>query len=121
VDVILQKYFDRWQIEYNHRDEKDILGVGQAQVWAKLSTPRVPAFKVAVYSQMIVSALVHIGSQRSAHYLPLPSWRKTPPRRASCQDMVNLLRHEVLRDPTLLSSRFGTLSNLERMALSAAA
>lgn len=121
ADVILQKYFDRWQIEYNHRDEKDILGVGQAQVWAKLSTPRVPAFKVAVYSQMLVSALVHLGPQRSANYLPLPCWRKTQPRRASCQDMVNLLRHEVLHDPALLSSRFGTLSNLETMALSAAA
>jgi hypothetical protein len=121
VDVIRQKYFDRWQIEYNHRDEKDILGVGQAQVWAKLSTPRVPAFKVAVYSQMLVSALVHLGAQRSASYLPLPCWRKTQPRRASCQDMVNLLRHEVLHNPALLSSRFGTLPNLDTMALSAAA
>ncbi len=27
----LQIYFDRWQIEVNHRDEKDTLGVGQAQ------------------------------------------------------------------------------------------
>lgn len=121
VAVILQKYFDRWQIEYNHRDEKDILGVGQAQVWAKLSTPRVPAFKVAVYSQMLVSALVHLGLRRSGAYLPLPCWRKTPPRRASCQDMVNLLRHQVLHDPTLLSTRFGTSPSLKTMALSAAA
>src|ERR1700761_9332595 len=29
---LLQAYFDRWQIEINHRDEKSILGVGQAQV-----------------------------------------------------------------------------------------
>jgi hypothetical protein len=121
VDVILQKYFDRWQIEYNHRDEKDILGVGQAQVWAELSTPRVPAFKVTLYSQMHVSALVHFGPQRTADYLPLPCWRKTQPRRASCQDMVNLLRHEVLLDPTLIPSRLGTLPNHKTMALSAAA
>jgi DDE superfamily endonuclease len=27
---LLQAYFDRWEIEVNHRDEKSILGVGQA-------------------------------------------------------------------------------------------
>jgi len=31
--ALLQIYFDRWQIEINHRDEKDTLGVGQAQLW----------------------------------------------------------------------------------------
>jgi hypothetical protein len=31
---LLQMYFDRWQIEVNHRDEKDTLGVGQAQMLA---------------------------------------------------------------------------------------
>ena len=30
---LLQIYFDRWQIEVNHREEKDTLGVGQAQLW----------------------------------------------------------------------------------------
>jgi hypothetical protein len=29
---LLQIYFDRWQIEVNHREEKDTLGVGQAQL-----------------------------------------------------------------------------------------
>ena len=31
--LLLQDYFDRWGIEVNHRDEKEILGVGEAQVW----------------------------------------------------------------------------------------
>jgi len=30
---LLQIYFDRWQIEVNHREEQDTLGVGQAQLW----------------------------------------------------------------------------------------
>ena len=29
--TLLQIYFDRWQIEVNHREEKDTLGVGQAR------------------------------------------------------------------------------------------
>jgi len=43
----IQAYFDRWEIEVNHRDEKSILGVGQAQVWARKAAPRVPQFQVA--------------------------------------------------------------------------
>src|SRR5690606_12772727 len=46
VRVLIQKYFDRWQIEVNHQEEKDILGVGQAQVRADQSVSRQPAFVV---------------------------------------------------------------------------
>ncbi|EQD69975.1 hypothetical protein B1A_06544 [mine drainage metagenome] len=48
--VLLQAYFDRWEIEVNHRDEKDLLGVDQAQVWSEEATWRVPQFQVAVYA-----------------------------------------------------------------------
>mgnify|MGYP001419193701 CR=1 FL=1 len=52
---LLQDYFDRWGIEVNHRDEKEILGVGQAQVWNKDSVSKVPALLVAMYSWLILS------------------------------------------------------------------
>jgi hypothetical protein len=38
--ALLQIYFDRWQIEVNHREEKDTLGVGQAQLWNAISVPK---------------------------------------------------------------------------------
>ena len=47
---LLQIYFDRWQIEVNHRDEKDTLGVGQAQLWNIDAVPKQPALVVAAYS-----------------------------------------------------------------------
>ena len=31
--LLLQDDFDRWGIEVHHRDEKEILGVGEVQVW----------------------------------------------------------------------------------------
>ena len=40
VQQLLQIYFDRWQIEVNHREEKDTLGVGQAQLWNVTSVPK---------------------------------------------------------------------------------
>jgi hypothetical protein len=39
---LLQIYFDRWQIEVNHREEKDTLGIGQAQLWNVTSVPKQP-------------------------------------------------------------------------------
>jgi len=91
---LLQAYFDRWQIEINHRDEKSILGVGNAQVWADLSVPRVPALMVATYSLMLLSALETYGFKRTAAYEPLPKWRSDA-RRPSCQDLVTLLRKQI--------------------------
>jgi hypothetical protein len=95
---LLQAYFDRWQIEINHRDEKSILGVGNAQVWADLSVPRVPALMVATYSLMLLSALETYGFKRTAAYEPLPKWRPNA-RRPSCQDLVTLLRKQIEAKP----------------------
>jgi DDE superfamily endonuclease len=91
---LLQAYFDRWEIEINHRDEKTILGVGNAQVWADLSVPRVPALIVATYSLMLLSALETYGFKRTTAYEPLPKWRRAA-RRPSCQDLVALLRKQI--------------------------
>jgi hypothetical protein len=91
---LLQAYFDRWQIEINHRDEKSILGVGQAQVWADLSVPRVPTLMVATYSAMLLSVLETYGPKRTNDYELLPKWRQAA-RRPSCQDAVTLLRKQV--------------------------
>ena len=91
---LLQAYFDRWQIEINHRDEKSILGVGQAQVWADLSVPRVPALMVATYSVMLLSVLETYGPKRTNDYELLPKWRNAA-RRPSCQDAVTLLRKQI--------------------------
>ena len=96
--VLLQAYFDRWQIEINHRDEKTILGVGNAQVWADLSVPRVPALMVATYSLMLLSALETYGFKRTTAYEPLPKWRSAA-RRPSCQDLVTLLRKQIEAKP----------------------
>lgn len=96
--LLIQDYFDRWAIEVNHRDEKEILGVGHAQVWNKKSVCKVPALIVAVYGWLLLSALECYGPTRTDAYLPLPAWR-TPAKRASCQDMIALLRKQLADQP----------------------
>ncbi len=94
VQDLIQAYFDRWQIEVNHREEKSTLGVGQAQVHAEPSVPRHPAFLVASYSLLLLAALDVFGPTRTHHFVPLPKWRKNA-RRPSALDLITLLRKEI--------------------------
>ena len=94
AEAILQCYFDRWQIEVNHRDEKQILGVGQAQVWSEKSVPRQPAFVVAAYSLLLLAGLQAFGPGRTEDYVDLPKWRRNA-KRASALDLLTLLRKEI--------------------------
>lgn len=92
--LLIQTYFDRWQIEVNHRDEKSLLGVGQAQVRSAQSVPRHPAFAVASYSMLLLAALQTFGPGRTSDYLALPRWRKNA-RRPSLLDLLTLIRKEI--------------------------
>lgn len=94
AEVLLQAYFDRWGIEVNHRDEKEILGVGQAQVWNEHSVSKVPALLVAMYSWLLLAGLKCYGPTRTEVYEPLPKWRRGA-KRPSCLDLVTLLRKQL--------------------------
>lgn len=100
--ALLQIYFDRWQIEVNHRDEKDTLGVGQAQLWNATSVPKQPVLAVAAYSALLLASLRAFGSERGAAYAPLPKWRRHA-HRPSCLDLITLLRKEMVEHPELLT------------------
>lgn len=102
VAQLLQIYFDRWQIEVNHREEKDTLGVGQAQLWNVKSVPRQPALVVASYSALLLASLEAFGAERGQAYAPLPKWRRNA-RRPSCLDLITLLRKEMTEHPELLA------------------
>ena len=68
VQQLLQIYFDRWQIEGNRRDEKDTLGVGQAQLWNVKAVPKQPVLAVAAYSARLLASLIAFGAQRGAAF-----------------------------------------------------
>jgi DDE superfamily endonuclease len=98
---LLQIYFDRWQIEVNHREEKDTLGVGQAQLWNPVGVPKQPALVVAAYSALMLAALKVFGAGRGKAYAQLPRWRRNA-KRPSCLDLITLLRKEITEHPELV-------------------
>jgi len=99
---LLQIYCDRWQIEVNHREEKDTLGVGQAQLWNINSVPKQPVLAVAAYSALLLASLIAFGPERGYAYAELPKWRRNA-RRPSCLDLITLLRKEMAEQPQQLS------------------
>jgi hypothetical protein len=117
---LIQAYFDRWQIEVNHREEKTTFGVGQAQVRSPLSVPRQPAFSVAIYAMLLLASLKAYGPQRSEAYLSLPKWRRNA-KRPSCLDIVSQLRLEMQRQPCKLVDFLDPSSPIALATLRAAA
>jgi hypothetical protein len=56
IEKLLQAYLWRWEIEVNFREEKSILGCGEAQVRNSNSIESVPAFVVVVYGLLLLAA-----------------------------------------------------------------
>ena len=119
VRELLQPYFDRWQIEVNHREEKDTLGIGQAQLRSCRSVPRQPAFAVAAYSALMLAGLLTFGPERGDCYEMLPKWRRKASR-PSCLDLVTLLRTEMAANKGLLAP-LGFQISWKSLGLAAAA
>lgn len=92
VEKLLQDYLWRWEIEVNFREEKTLLGCGQAQVRNPESAERVPAFISAIY------AILHLAAYRSLKasnlkLLPRPKWyKKKEGKRHSTGDLINNLK-----------------------------
>lgn len=96
LEDLLQEYIWRWDIEINHRDEKTILGVGQAQVRNGNSVENIPATAVAAYAMLHVAAIKAYGPGGKPAVIPQAKWRKPgKKKRPSTQDLINELRREL--------------------------
>lgn len=92
VADLVQAYFWRWDIEVNHRDEKQLIGVGDAQVRSPKSAERVPAFAVACYAMLLISAGKAFGLAASDPVVDRPKWLTGSSRRPVRLSTRQLLR-----------------------------
>lgn len=96
MDKLIQAYVWRWEIEVNFRDEKTLLGVGQAQVRSPGSVEKVPQLITAAYAFLLLAAAKTFGAAGAADILPPPKWRQDhKPQRASTQSLISHLRGEL--------------------------
>ena len=96
---LIQAYFNRPEIEQNHRDMKNSLGLGQAQVWSEVSVEKHPQTIMLGYSILLLAILRACGPMRdSKEYLPPPKWYRGR-KRPTIEDMRRKLRQELTCRP----------------------
>ena len=93
--LLIETYIARWDMEVNFREEKTLLGVGQAQVRTPRSVEAAPALSVAAYALLLL-ATQRAFAHSSQPLLPRPKWiRPSPSTRISTQQAIHQLRAEV--------------------------
>jgi hypothetical protein len=106
VAEALQAYVYRWEIEVDQKEEKDLLGVGQAQVWSDTAVVRQPAFHVATYAALLLAAIKAYGLNKVWGVGRLPLWRqRKPPVRLSVVHLLTRLRTEIEERETLQAGK----------------
>jgi hypothetical protein len=96
VQEFLQHFLWRWDIEVNFRDEKTLLGVGQAQVRTEPSNQNAPALAVAAYALLLLASVHAYGKQGVPDRLDQAKWyRRKKKDRATTNELINQLRREL--------------------------
>jgi hypothetical protein len=90
LEQLLQAYLWRWEIELNFRDEKTVMGVGEAGVRIPDAVQNAPAFVAASYALLLLAA--H-SAQAKSSCLPSPKWYPQKPLdRCTTQKMLSFFR-----------------------------
>jgi hypothetical protein len=109
--TLIQDYFWRWDIEVNHRDEKQLIGVGQAQVRSPRSVELVPAFAVASYSMLLLASAQTHGFHATVPTFTVPRWRREAVARQNRITTGQMLVE--LRESQQLTPSSGPLPNFD--------
>jgi hypothetical protein len=105
LEQLLQAYLWRWEIEVNFRDEKTLLGLGQAQVRTRRSIETLTPFLAAVYS-MLLLALEQTGGK--ARSLAPPKWQRPHAhndQRTSTGQALRELRAEIWSESLRITNK----------------
>jgi hypothetical protein len=121
AEKILQTYIWRWGIETNFRDEKSLLGTGQAQVRNPASVKAVPQMMVAAYSLLLLAGIKQFGVKGLPPLENIPKWQDPSKKQgASANDLVKLLRLELWGDAIASNNKsdFALNANSQRSRFS---
>lgn len=97
IKDLLQAYLFRWEIEVNFRDEKTIIGAGQAQVRNQEAVANVPAFVVAIHGMLkLANHMMEKVPGLTDQSLPKAKWEDSKIQtRKSTNTILNLFKANV--------------------------
>ena len=95
LQEIVQHYLWRWDIEVNFRDEKTLLGVGQAQVRTQQAVQNVTGCAVGAYAILLTAAAQCQANNANCQHLPPPKWQPKRTARPTTMNLIKNLRYEL--------------------------
>jgi len=96
IEKLLQAYLWRWEIEVNFREEKTLLGCGEAKVRTEDPVEKLPAFIVAVYSLLQLAAQ-QVRKKSNSNQLPRAKWYPNKKgKRETTGDLLNTFRAQLV-------------------------
>ena len=118
VNEVVQAYLWRWGIETNFRDEKTLLGTGEAQVRNPASVRSVPQMMVASYSLLLLAGIKLWGVKGLPQPGNLPKWQNPNKKlRASTNDLIKQLRSDLWAD-SIASMNFNDFASKQKLSRS---
>jgi hypothetical protein len=100
IEKLLQAYLWRWEIEVNFRDEKTILGCGQAQVRNEIAVEKVPQFVVAISAFLSLADIIANKTEQQV-VIPRPKWEKDlEGNRNSINTLLNVFKLCLFQEKT---------------------
>ena len=94
----LKTFLKRWDIEVNFRDEKTVIGAGQAQVRNAESVKAVPQLSILSYATLLMAGINAYGIGGKPSTVLPPKWYQKQhyeKTRASTADLIAELRYEL--------------------------
>ena len=89
----------RWDIEVNHRDEKQLIRVQAPQVRSWRSVERLPPFLDAGHAMLLLAGARAFGPGATEPCFPQPKWRtRCPKHRLTTGDYLQQLRCQLCQD-----------------------
>lgn len=111
ISMLLQSYIRRWEIEVGFRDQKTLIGCGQAQVRLEGVVEKVPAFISACYGMALLAA--HEADLAEKISLPGAKWYQNAiRRRTTTGDILNRFRAEKWMESIKIN--FSDFVNIEK-------
>jgi hypothetical protein len=99
----VQAFLWRWDIELNFRDEKTLLGLGDAQVRTAPAVQNLTGSAVAAYALLLCAALQCQHRQLPCDHLPAPKWQRKKSFRPTTMHLIQNLRYELWAQSILFS------------------
>lgn len=95
LQQIVQHYLWRWDIEVNFRDQKTLLGLGDAQVRTPQAVQNLTGCAVAAYAMLLAAAAKCQKQNLNCQHLPAPKWQPRKSHRPTTARLLQNLRHEL--------------------------